>query len=245
MNLVWPNNSPVRRFTPVPAPQRRHRIRRSARARGGQICSPRRSQVSQAAICTHPTLIGQGARRQAERQPQPRARRTSTGWGVPAHHRRGDRSGIRRRWPRFDGDEMRLANYGVLAGSLVDQRAEGGTDSPHYQIHVHGGEVDFRTAVNVLLQQQSPELLYVADESFRHPLIQSRPTCRPASPRWPASSVGGPARTYARKAPRTCPAASSRPPTLCRSNTRLSGLWGARTRPLVLTCASTRLARIR
>jgi uncharacterized protein YukJ len=52
---------------------------------------------------------------------------------------------------------------------VVDQRAEGGTDSPHYQIHVRGGGVDFRVAVNVLSQEQPPELLYVADESFSHP----------------------------------------------------------------------------
>jgi Uncharacterized conserved protein (DUF2278) len=48
------------------------------------------------------------------------------------------------------GDEMPLASYGVLVGSVVDQRAEGGTDSPHYQIRVRGSEADFRVAVNVL-----------------------------------------------------------------------------------------------
>ncbi len=70
---------------------------------------------------------------------------------------------------------MPLASYGVLAGSVVNQRAEGGTDSPHYQIHVRGGEADFRVAVNVLSQEKPAELLYVADESFRHPLTQSLP----------------------------------------------------------------------
>ncbi len=30
---------------------------------------------------------------------------------------------------------MPLARYGVLAGSVVDRRAEGGTDTPPYQIH--------------------------------------------------------------------------------------------------------------
>jgi hypothetical protein len=44
---------------------------------------------------------------------------------------------------------MPLASYGVLIGSVAGQRAEGGTDSPHYQIHVSGGETDFRVAVNV------------------------------------------------------------------------------------------------
>jgi uncharacterized protein YukJ len=50
---------------------------------------------------------------------------------------------------------MPLAGYGVLVGSVVDQRAEGGTDSPHYQIRVRGGGADFRVAVNVL-SQESP-----------------------------------------------------------------------------------------
>ena len=70
---------------------------------------------------------------------------------------------------------MPLPSYGVLAGSVTGQRAEGGTDSPHYQIRVRGGEADFRVAVNVLSQEQPAELLYVADENFRHPVTQSLP----------------------------------------------------------------------
>jgi uncharacterized protein YukJ len=52
---------------------------------------------------------------------------------------------------------------------------EGGTVTPHYQIHVRGGEVDFRVAVNVLSQQQPSELLYIADEAFRHPMLGGLP----------------------------------------------------------------------
>ena len=63
----------------------------------------------------------------------------------------------------------------VLVGSVVDQRAEGGTDSPHYQIRVRGGGVDFRVAVNVLSQEKPAELLYAADENFRHPVTQTLP----------------------------------------------------------------------
>jgi uncharacterized protein YukJ len=58
---------------------------------------------------------------------------------------------------------------------VVDQRAEGGTDSPHYQIRVRGGEADFRVAVNVLSQEKPAEKLYAADENFRHPVTQSLP----------------------------------------------------------------------
>jgi len=70
---------------------------------------------------------------------------------------------------------MPLRSYGALAGQVVDRRAEGGTDSPHYQIRVRGGDVDFRVAVNVLSQQEPSELLYVADEAFDHPLVQQLP----------------------------------------------------------------------
>ena len=70
---------------------------------------------------------------------------------------------------------MPLARYGVLAGQVVDRRSEGGTDTPHYQIHARGGGVDFRVAVNVLSKQQPSELLYLADEAFRHPMLQELP----------------------------------------------------------------------
>jgi uncharacterized protein YukJ len=66
---------------------------------------------------------------------------------------------------------MPLARYGVLAGRVVDRRAEGGTDTPHYQVHVLGAGVEFRVAVNVLSQQHPSELLYLADEAFDHPVV--------------------------------------------------------------------------
>jgi uncharacterized protein YukJ len=67
---------------------------------------------------------------------------------------------------------MPLARYGVLAGRVVDRRAEGGTDTPHYQVHVRGSDAEFRVAVNVLSKEHPSELLYVADEAFHHPLVQ-------------------------------------------------------------------------
>ena len=70
---------------------------------------------------------------------------------------------------------MPLARYGVLAGRVAGRRSEGGTDTPHYQVHVRGGGVDYRVAVNVLSQQHPSELLYLADEAFRHPLVQELP----------------------------------------------------------------------
>ena len=70
---------------------------------------------------------------------------------------------------------MPLASYGVLAGAVVDQRAEGGMDSPHYQIRVRGGDTEFRVAVNVLSQEKPAELLYVAQENFHHPVTEGLP----------------------------------------------------------------------
>ena len=71
---------------------------------------------------------------------------------------------------------MPLARYGVLAGQVVDRRSEGGTDTPHYQIQVDGGGVDFRLAVNVLSKEHPSELLYLADEAFQHPIVQDLAT---------------------------------------------------------------------
>ena len=67
---------------------------------------------------------------------------------------------------------MPLSGYGVLAGRVVDRLAETGSDTPHYQLHVEGAG-DYRIAVNVRSQQQPPDLLYVADETFAHPLVQA------------------------------------------------------------------------
>jgi uncharacterized protein YukJ len=70
---------------------------------------------------------------------------------------------------------MPLARYGVLAGRVIDRRSEGGTDTPHYQIQMRGGGVDFRVAVNVLSKQHPSALLYLADEAFRHPVVPELP----------------------------------------------------------------------
>ncbi|MDQ3600405.1 MAG: DUF2278 family protein [Actinomycetota bacterium] len=68
---------------------------------------------------------------------------------------------------------MPLTSYGVLVGRVLESRTEGGTDTPHFQIRVQGCGTDFRVAVNVLSQQSPSELLYVADEAFQHPQVQT------------------------------------------------------------------------
>lgn len=72
---------------------------------------------------------------------------------------------------------MPLRDYGVLAGRAVAKRREGGSDSPHYQIQlVDQAGTNYRIAVNVLSQQAPAELLYVADDDFRHPVTETLPT---------------------------------------------------------------------
>jgi uncharacterized protein YukJ len=68
---------------------------------------------------------------------------------------------------------MPLKNYGVLVGRVVDARREGGRDSPHYQIEVDGGGTRYRVAVNVLSQMAPSELLFLAEENLRHPMLPS------------------------------------------------------------------------
>jgi uncharacterized protein YukJ len=71
---------------------------------------------------------------------------------------------------------MPLHAYGVFAGSVLASRSEGGSGSPHFQIRLRGDGQEFRVAVNVLSQQSPPELLYVADENFRHPVLDGLPS---------------------------------------------------------------------
>jgi uncharacterized protein YukJ len=73
---------------------------------------------------------------------------------------------------------MALSAYGVLRGRPLDRRREGSPDdSPHYQMHVVDEQgTDYRIAVNVLSQQAPSELLYLAADDFRHPLIAALPS---------------------------------------------------------------------
>jgi len=111
---------------------------------------------------------------------------------------------------------MALKGYGVLAGQVSDSRAEGGADSPHFQIRARGGDTDFRVAVNVLSQESPPDLLFVADESFSHPLLQALPDLPDGFTAVP-SQAGGVAldfirgNLFDRQAMRVLPAASPGP----------------------------------
>lgn len=79
---------------------------------------------------------------------------------------------------------MPLKKYGVLAARAVDRRREGSSDTPHYQIHLtDNAGTHYRAAVNVESQQAPSELLYLADDDFRHPVTELLP---PAGSGWTA-----------------------------------------------------------
>ncbi len=65
---------------------------------------------------------------------------------------------------------MPLKNYGVLKGRVLAGRAERVDDTPHYQVHVEAGGTHFRVAVNVQSVETPPELLFLVDENFQHPV---------------------------------------------------------------------------
>ena len=66
---------------------------------------------------------------------------------------------------------MPLKKYGVLVARAIERRREGGTDSPHYQIHLADGVgAGYRAAVNVLSAESPSELLYYVDDDLEHPI---------------------------------------------------------------------------
>lgn len=68
---------------------------------------------------------------------------------------------------------MTISGYGVLVGRAVAAKAEAGQQSPHYQVQVNAAGTDYRLAVNVRSAQNPPDLLYVADETFAHPVLSA------------------------------------------------------------------------
>jgi uncharacterized protein YukJ len=60
--------------------------------------------------------------------------------------------------------------YGVLTAKVVDRRRENTTDTPHFQLDLDDGATRYRAAINVMSAQAPSELLFLADEDFRHPV---------------------------------------------------------------------------
>jgi uncharacterized protein YukJ len=70
---------------------------------------------------------------------------------------------------------MPLRHYGVLKGSVVDARREDDPDTHHYQVHVRANSTSYRVAVNVKSRMSPSELLFIVDDSFRHPVTAGLP----------------------------------------------------------------------
>lgn len=70
---------------------------------------------------------------------------------------------------------MPLKNYGVLKGKAVGSMRETEASSPHYQVHIEAGAVQYRIAVNVKSQLSPSELLFLVNDDFRHSITASLP----------------------------------------------------------------------
>src|ERR1044071_2758661 len=67
---------------------------------------------------------------------------------------------------------MPLNQYGVLKGRAVAAKREEEAQSPHYQVHIVANEEHYRIAVHVMLVQSPPDLLFIVNENFEHPITQ-------------------------------------------------------------------------
>lgn len=70
---------------------------------------------------------------------------------------------------------MPLKQYGVLKGKTIGAKDKRETEprSPHYQVHIEAGDVQYRIAVNVKSQLSPSELLFLVDDDFQHSITAS------------------------------------------------------------------------
>lgn len=69
---------------------------------------------------------------------------------------------------------MSLNNYGILKGKAIANMSGQGS-SPHYQVQLLADGVHFRIAINVKSQLSPSELLFLVDDHFLHPILDSLP----------------------------------------------------------------------
>ncbi len=85
---------------------------------------------------------------------------------------------------------MPIRPYGVLAARATDRRREGGTQSPHYQIFLKDSAgAGYQAPVNVLSKVPPSEVMFLADDDFRHPVTGLLPP--PGSGWTPLDSQAG------------------------------------------------------
>ncbi|NOU12211.1 MAG: DUF2278 family protein, partial [Nitrospira sp.] len=70
---------------------------------------------------------------------------------------------------------MPLKQYGVLKGKAIGGKRETEASSPHFQIHMEAGDVQYRIAVNVKSQLSPSELLFLVNDDFQHSITASLP----------------------------------------------------------------------
>jgi len=70
---------------------------------------------------------------------------------------------------------MPLARYGVLKGKAIAAKREDNQSTPHYQVHILAGSVHYRIAVNVKSSKTPPDLLYLLNDNFQHPITAHLP----------------------------------------------------------------------
>lgn len=92
---------------------------------------------------------------------------------------------------------MPLKHYGVLKGKAIGAKRETEPKSPHYQIHIQAGSVQYRIAVNVKSQLSPSELLFLLDDDFQHSITASL-TGLPIGYTPLRSQPGGPALDFIR-----------------------------------------------
>src|SRR4051794_22442950 len=66
---------------------------------------------------------------------------------------------------------MPLKSYGLLTGRPVAHKRETTGLTPHHQVQVRDeAGVDYRVPINVRSKGASPDVRYLVDEDFRHPV---------------------------------------------------------------------------
>ncbi|HEU0055268.1 MAG TPA: YukJ family protein, partial [Longimicrobium sp.] len=68
---------------------------------------------------------------------------------------------------------MPVPNYGVVKGHVTSARPERDLNKPHYQVRLKAAGKSFQIPINVRSSEGAPELRFLIDEDFRHPLTAS------------------------------------------------------------------------
>ncbi|HMZ56377.1 MAG TPA: DUF2278 family protein [Nitrospira sp.] len=86
---------------------------------------------------------------------------------------------------------MPLKQYGVLVAKVIAGVREDDESSPHYQVHARAKNIDFRLAVNVKSAGGKPEVLYLAEDRFQHPMLSRLSAMAEGFNRLPPTAGGG------------------------------------------------------